>query len=435
MNALDHAPTVTRLHVENFMRVQSIDLTPSESGVIELHGANAQGKSSLLRAMWAALGGKAESPSDPVRKGTESATAVVELGDLVVTRKWRADGSTTLTVATAAGAKFSSPQEILNNLISRIAFDPVAFMRYDNKKQAQVLREVAGVDTSAAERAVSEAFDKRREQNALVRSLSGRLGDEPECPEAIDVTEASNALVEIAKVRAALDENHRMVAIAEGLIAKEKRNIANLHQEIESLQRQLERADTRHDEAQDDLESKQAITHKLTALVEEFADENELRERIAAADANNQQREQHQRWSLDSLNLKGEREIADQLTAELDARRAEVTALVTQAKYPIDGLSVSSDGVTFNGIPLDQASQAEQLRVSMAMAMATNPALRVVHIKEGSLLDTSSMQLVADLATQSGFQVWIEVVDDKGDADIVIEDGLLVDRSAAEAAE
>ena len=41
---------------------------------------------------------------------------------------------------------------------------------------------------------------------------------------------------------------------------------------------------------------------------------------------------------------------------------------------PVEGLSFSDDGsVTFNDLPLDQASHAEQIRVSMAMAMALIP--------------------------------------------------------------
>jgi hypothetical protein len=54
---------------------------------------------------------------------------------------------------------------------------------------------------------------------------------------------------------------------------------------------------------------------------------------------------------------------------------------------PIDGLSLESGRVMFNGIPLDQGSSAEQLRVSTAIAMSSNPELRVIRIKDGSLLD------------------------------------------------
>ena len=51
-------------------------------------GKNKQGKSSLLRAMSAALGGGKEKPDQPVRKGEKSAQIQVELdnGATIVTK-------------------------------------------------------------------------------------------------------------------------------------------------------------------------------------------------------------------------------------------------------------------------------------------------------------------------------------------------------------
>jgi hypothetical protein len=79
--------------------------------------------------------------------------------------------------------------------------------------------------------------------------------------------------------------------------------------------------------------------------------------------------------------------------------------------------------VTLNGIPLGQASAAEQLRVSVALAMAANPKLRVLRILDGSLLDTESLAIIGELAKENDFQAWIEVVDESGKVGIVIEDG------------
>ena len=40
------------------------------------------------------------------------------------------------------------------------------------------------------------------------------------------------------------------------------------------------------------------------------------------------------------------------------------------------------NGVTFEGIPFKQTNTASQIRVSLAMAMALNPGLRVIRIAE-----------------------------------------------------
>jgi hypothetical protein len=114
---------------------------------------------------------------------------------------------------------------------------------------------------------------------------------------------------------------------------------------------------------------------------------------------------------------------ADTLTREMDAIDTEKSAALAAAKMPVPGLGFDVDGVSFNGTPFVQCSSAEQLRISMAMAMAMNPRVRVIRIKDGSLLDAESMTLVAELALEHDFQVWIERVADHGGVGIVIEDG------------
>jgi hypothetical protein len=58
------------------------------------------------------------------------------------------------------------------------------------------------------------------------------------------------------------------------------------------------------------------------------------------------------------------------------------------------------------------------------MGLALNPKLKVLLIRDGSLLDERSLAMVADMSERAGGQCWVEVVG-KGPAGIVIEDGLV----------
>jgi ABC-type histidine transport system ATPase subunit len=107
----------------------------------------------------------------------------------------------------------------------------------------------------------------------------------------------------------------------------------------------------------------------------------------------------------------------------MEALQNKKTDALTEATFPVDGLGFDENGVTFDGKPFTQASGAEQLRVSLAMAMALNPQLKVIHIKNGSLLDSENMQIIEDMAKDKDYQVWIEVVDESGKVGIYIEDG------------
>ena len=63
---------VLSLVAENFKRLHAVELT-LEAGVFVIAGRNAQGKSSILDAFWAALGGADAAPGVPVRQGEAGA--------------------------------------------------------------------------------------------------------------------------------------------------------------------------------------------------------------------------------------------------------------------------------------------------------------------------------------------------------------------------
>lgn len=426
---------VTRLQVSNFMRLKAIDITPDASGKIVLSGRNAQGKSSVLEAIWAALGGKSASPKKPVREGEESATARVEMGDIVVERTWLADGKTTLTVSNKDGARYPSPQSMLDELVSRTAFDPLLFMRQDAKRQAQLLRDVAGVDTSAAEDAVLLAFDARKEQNAIVKRLEGRLPEEPACPDAVDVESLNRELEQRREAEREHKDATGQHSEYQSAVDALRGDMAALDAQIAQLQDQRNNLTNQEIDLLQTLARQDKIVIDCAAAIEQLPRaEEEVRRELEQANAVFSQRAEHEAWTHQATELREEKQRAQALTSELEERRAALAKIVQDAEYPIDGLAVTANGVTYNGMPLDQCSTAEQLRISMAMAMATKPGLQVVHIREGSLLDSESLEIVHSLAQEKGFQVWIERVDESGKVGIVIEDGEVVSAAEEQAA-
>ena len=90
-------------------------------------------------------------------------------------------------------------------------------------------------------------------------------------------------------------------------------------------------------------------------------------------------------------------------------------------------MGVNVDGnLVLDDLPFEQASQAQQLRAAIGLAMSIKPDLRVILLRDGALLDSDSLQAVRDLADKHDFQVWIERVGDSDECGIVIEDGEIV---------
>ena len=59
----------------------------------------------------------------------------------------------------------------------------------------------------------------------------------------------------------------------------------------------------------------------------------------------------------------------------------------------------------------------------MAIAMAMNPTLRVISIREGSFLDQEGLRTIAEMAREKGYQVWVEDNRSTDPMAIVMEDG------------
>jgi hypothetical protein len=114
------------------------------------------------------------------------------------------------------------------------------------------------------------------------------------------------------------------------------------------------------------------------------------------------------------------------LDADIEAIDNSVAEAVKQIKLPIDGLTLGDNGVLLNGILYSELSSAEQIKISMALAMAQKPDLRVMFIKEGSLLDEESLATISKMAEEADYQVWMECVGTDGDVGVVIEDGGIV---------
>ena len=106
---------IVQLQAENVKRLKAVEIKPDGSLVV-VRGENGEGKTSLLDSIAMAFGGKNAQPAMPIRRGEDHARVCVELEDMIVERRWTADDKTYLEVRSKEGAKFPSPQAMLDKL-------------------------------------------------------------------------------------------------------------------------------------------------------------------------------------------------------------------------------------------------------------------------------------------------------------------------------
>lgn len=172
-------------------------------------------------------------------------------------------------------------------------------------------------------------------------------------------------------------------------------------------------------------DAKPMDTQKINDKIDELLTQvSAYREELEEAGKHNRAIADAKKYYLDKNNLESFKELAEETDDLIKDVLEEKKQLIADAKYPVEGLGFDDDGVTMNDLPFNQASQAEQLRVSVAMGLATNPELRVMLIRDGSLLDPNSKKLLSKLAKANDAQIWLEVVGDKDkEVAVIIEDG------------
>lgn len=429
---MSDALRIIYLQAENVKRLRAVRIKPDKT-LVRIEGRNAQGKTSVLDAIAAALGGGKWQPDKPVREGERKASVSLDLGELLVERRWTASGNSTLEV-TSKGTKLASPQAILDKLVGDLTFDPLAFVRMKPKEQADLLRNLAGLDFSALDSERETAFNERTVVNRDLKAAETRVGSVPPKPKTTSPMVVSQL---VADQQAALKHNAEIDAISERLRTADSdfsREADNTKTSRESMQAEIKRLTDRLSAFEANQKDKLA---RLRTSAETMRTELQARERvdverfssmIADAEIVNRAIREYADYESRAKVAQEKQTEADKLTARLEAIDDEKARKLCQAKFPLDGLSVGPEGPTLNGIPFSQASSAEQLRTSVAIGLSQKPRCRIMLCRDGSLLDNAGMESLHKIAVEFDAQCFVErVADTKSPSAVYIEDGEVVD--------
>lgn len=410
---------VISLKSENVKKLKAVEIIPN-GNVIKISGANAQGKSSVLDSIAWALGGKNLIQEQPIRVGEKTASITLELGgektELKVKRTFTEKNST-LTIETAEGAKYGSPQKLLDEIIGNLSFDPLKFMQLKPADQLNQLKNLVEVpiDLDALDAKYNALFEERSNINREIKRLSAQIeiiNIPSDCP-----TEEQIISELLSQIQTGIETN---TANKRGrdYLAELKRQHTSLSNRIEEVANTLAELGTDLNELETTIEEQEDLAKGLADV-----DIDVLQSQMQNIEAQNQlARYWKNRESL-KQSLQSENTKAENMNTQLNEIKQTKLDAITNAQFPVTGLGFGEQGITFNDLPLEQASSAEQLRVSLAIAMASNPTLRVIRISDASLLDSKSLALIEEAASDKGFQIWMEIVDESGKVGIFIEDG------------
>jgi chromosome segregation ATPase len=443
---------IRELLVENYKKVRVVEIRP-DGHLVTITGRNGQGKTSVLDAIWFALKGTKALPdkkTSVVRKGSERARVKLGTEEFTITRTMGKDGTApTLNLEMAKGVKRDkTPQDFLDELFGRLTFDPLEFASMDPADQVEELKKAANVeiDFEALAEANGTDFNERRTINREVAQLEARIASmvvldglpKEKLDEAAILTKLEQAGEANKKAQETFQAKQNLGAEASriGIEKTDNQRFINEQKEkIEELKKKLELAEQALDAAQQ-LQKEIEKRHKAAerafhdAPAGEPIDVGALTNELQSAQRTNRAIDTRNEYNTLRTEIDAKKRDAANLTRQMEARDEQKRQALATAKMPVEGLTFDENGVQFKGVPLENMGEGEQLRIAAEIGMAANPKLRVLCIRRGEALDDQGLKMLAELAEQRDFQLWITKVDSSGKVGVVLEDGMVVHHAA-----
>lgn len=425
--------TLVSLEIDGFKRLKMVRLQLEPGGnLVRLLGDNEAGKSSVLDAIHGLVGGKDALPPVPINKGAKRARITGKFApDGMVVERVITEKGTTVQVRNADGAKYGTPQAILDGWLGPLRFDPGSFISKKTAEQVEILRSAAKLNFADLDARRKALYDQRTSVNndgkaTLARHDAIKVVPDAKRVDVAEVLERQKELLAKREERAAAKRLHdskaqgerhasEAVRLAEAQVEAAEAALDGARVKLQEAQRAHQVAVGESEAAAEDARQLPDVQPDLDAVGVQLSSAESANKAVDAAEAK----------ATLAKELEDLRAQSAALTEQIKAVDKEKADMLAAAKLPVDGLGFTDDGVTLNGLPFEQASQAKKILVAFALWLAEHPRLGVVPIPNASLLGKGALEAVARMAAEHGVQVFLEVVGD-GDVGIVFEDGEIV---------
>lgn len=412
------------IKVSNYKGVREIELHPTGSLVI-IAGGNGAGKSSLIDAITELFDPKGSKLTPkPIREGAEEARAEYtdEELQLRISRVWKKNGTAgTLQVEALDGAKYSKPSEVVASLLGGAIFDPVAFLNLAEKAQRDALLAKVelpfDLDTLSREKAGAE--QRRLEAGREVKRLEGALASLPKPdPGSPDAEISGQSILDALDAARVQQREAEAVSAKYDALAARYDELTRQHNEIMAERERIG-------------QEQEAALRRMNSLPDPV-DVEPLQEQLRNLDAVNQTVRDRKAFERTAADLAAAQHLQQGAQHALDAIEQTKRDGLAAAEFPVAGLSVDEEGVTFDGVPFGQVNSAMRRRVAFAIATAGDPKLKLVIVKDGDLLDADSLAAIREVADERGYTVLVERDrDESRKIGFTVVDGALADEAVA----
>lgn len=450
-----------------------------------LIAGNGKTKSSLLNALALVLGSNTTKVEQPVKLSEDQAEVTLQLAHgediyeahVHFSNKKRAGD---LTLRINGELVKSGARTKLNQLIEFNSFDIFRFLSMEPSEQKKQVKYLTGrgEEIDAEEAKCAEAASKLKflEQQLKNQETANKREVRPFTDE--DVITYENP-IDIAPIQKAISDlqpafqehNRRVQEIndkkndaqalinkANAMIEKEKgirkdvdeqtEKIRGYEAEIEAIKLKIQQARDKinhmgneHDQS---VEGRKALKAEYDTIQSQIAsleaahaaipapDATELSKKLADATEHNQKYELIQVYRKRQSEIVKQRKDVEAARDTVAMHKQNIREMFNNSELQIPGLHYNEDGLFLDDLPFvkDQINTAKFIEIGVALSVRMNAKLRLVMIREASLLDTPTFKAIIKNLHEKGYMFIAEIVDQSGgefraikfsESDLVVE--------------
>lgn len=440
---------IKRVEIDSIRGITKTSFIPNTLTVIS--GANGTGKSSIVDALKALVGGG----HDPtlLRKGSESGRIIAVFDDGQSLTLTVTPTKTTRVIRDEKGRTISAPMSVINEMTSAVSFDPLSFLEAKPDEQLKLLLEALPIRITAQElkaagipvpnnlslnehglvvlAGLHKAFyDERRDLSRVAKSKKATIAELSEgLPEPNADLEVALSIAE-RELDTLVAERSEKLSTIQGQEADSRRaenkafsdarvavdiklqaDIDALRTTAEAELNSLRRAEQRQANALRD----RYIAERETVEAAYGSQIETKRESVGVLKAQVRQSQQAEGQRRAITKMKDE---ADTLEVEIEGLNASLIAVASlkqtvTSRLPIPGLEIIDGKLLIEGIPLSTVNSADKiLGVALQVALLRMKELPFLVIDNGERLDSAHMNTLKQIATEKGLQVVLSRVSD-----------------------
>lgn len=436
---------ITQMEATNFMGVkhQVIDFG---NGNVYLIGGNGRGKSSLINALLSPLNSK-YIPQKPIHEGEERGVITLKIegnraGEFeqyeiqcVFTPSNR-NGKITLT---RNGEKVKgSEKTVINNIFGKIGFDLTEFFNASEREQVQMLKELSGcgekldeidhqrLEKEAERKIIKKALDDAKTVNSRAnRPFTDEDVDRYKTPiPEEEVKKMENELKGVEEKVQKYNDNIRKIESIKQTVGQNETLIRISKSEIDEIDQQILDLEAKRKEKDDGIKALKKANAEYQEKLDKAApwleknpnppSSKEITDRMSQVREHNRMNgiiTEYMHRQKDILGKQGQYEELEEQIKGLLKQKIDVIA---SSQLPVEGLLWGDDGVTLGGIPITQVNTQKKIDLAKEIAIALNPTLKLVIIKEASLFDTEHLKATTEDLDKRGYFFVAEIVDPAG---------------------